>query len=227
MREGRKAMYIVILGAPGSGKGSTAKILAKEIGLPHISTGDIFREQMEKETELGKIADSYISKGQLVADEVTIEIVKDRLSWADSTHGVILDGFPRTLQQAKALDAILQEKGKEITLVPEIIIPDEIIIERILNRATCSNKECGAIYNTKFKPPKIEGICDICGSPLSIRTDDNEETIKKRLEVYRQNSKELVKYYKEKGILISITPKDPTAENASEQAVETILELVK
>lgn len=220
-------MYIVMLGAPGSGKGTAAKMLAKKTGLPHISTGDMFREQIKKETELGKLANSYISKGQLVPDEVTINIVRDRLSWEDAKNGVILDGFPRTLEQAKVLDDILQEQGKEVTLVPELIIPDQVIIERILNRATCSNKECGAIYNTKYKPSKVEGVCDICGAPLSTRTDDNEETIKNRLEVYRENSKDLITYYKEKGVLTSITPEDPTAENASEQAVETILELTK
>lgn len=216
-------MYIVMLGAPGSGKGTVAKMLAKRTGLPHISTGDMFREQIKNETELGKLANSYISQGKLVPDEVTIDIVRDRLSWDDVKNGVILDGFPRTLEQAKALDEILKSQGKEVTIVPELVIPDQIIIERILNRATCSNKECGAIYNTKFKPSKVAGICDICGSPLSTRTDDNEETIKNRLEVYRQNSKELIEYYKEKGVLTTITPEDPTADDASEQAVNIIL----
>ena len=220
-------MYIVMLGAPGSGKGSAAKILARETNLPHISTGDIFREQIKKETELGKLANSYISKGQLVPDEVTIHIVKDRLSWEDAKNGIILDGFPRTIEQAKALDDILKEQGNKITLVPELIIPDQIIIERILNRATCSNKECGAIYNTKFKPPKVDGICDICGAPLSTRIDDSEETIKNRLEVYREKSKDLIAYYEEKGALTSITPEDPTAGNASEQVVKIILEMTK
>ena len=205
-------MYIVMLGAPGSGKGSAAKILAKETSLPHISTGDMFREQIKKETELGKLANSYISKGQLVPDEVTINIVKDRLNWEDAKNGVILDGFPRTIEQARALDDILKEQGKEITLVPELIISDQIIIERILNRATCSNKECGAIYNTKFKPPKIEGVCDVCGAPLSTRIDDSEETIKNRLEVYRENSKDLIAYYKEKGLLYEVDSSLSTAQ---------------
>lgn len=219
-------MYIVMLGAPGSGKGTAAKMLAKRTGLLHISTGDMFREQIKKETELGKLADSYISKGQLVPDELTINIVKDRLNWEDAKNGVILDGFPRTTPQAEALDKILEEKGKKVTIVPELVIPDQVIVERILNRATCSNKECGAIYNTKFKPPKVEGICDVCGSELVVRTDDNEETIKNRLEVYRQNSKDLIEFYKEKGVLKTIIPEDPTADDASEQAVETILSLV-
>ena len=216
-------MYIVMLGAPGSGKGTAAKILSKKTGLPHISTGDMFREQIKKETELGKLANSYISNGKLVPDEVTIDIVKDRLNWEDAKNGVILDGFPRTEIQAKALDEILKEQGKKVTIVPELVIPDQIIIERILNRATCSNKECGAIYNTKFKPPKVEGICDICASTLITRNDDNEETIKKRLEVYHQNSKDLIEFYKEKGVLKTIEPEEPAADNASEQAVDIIL----
>lgn len=220
-------MYIVMLGAPGSGKGSAAKILAQKIGLPHISTGDMFRENIKKETELGKLANSYIIKGELVPDEVSMKMVRDRLTWEDTKNGAILDGVPRTLGQAKILDDILKEKGKEITLVPEIIIPDQVIIERILNRATCSNKECGAIYNTKFKPPKVNGVCDICGAPLSTRTDDNEETIKNRLNVYRQNSRELVEYFKENGVWTAIMPDDPTAGNASDQVVATILNTLK
>ena len=216
-------MYIVMLGAPGSGKGTTAKILAKRLNLPHISTGDMFREQIKKGTELGKLADSYISKGELVPDELTINIVKDRLTWEDTKNGVILDGFPRTKAQAEALDAILQEAGKKVDIVPELIVPDQVIIDRILNRATCSNKECGAIYNTKYKPSKVPGVCDICGSKLVTRTDDNEEAIQNRLEVYRKNVQELLDYYKEKNVLVSITPEDPTADNASEQAVDEIL----
>lgn len=220
-------MYIIMLGAPGSGKGTAAKILAKKTNLLHISTGDMFREQIKKETELGKLANSYMSQGQLVPDEVTINIVKDRLDWEDAEAGVILDGFPRTLEQAKALDQMLQEKGKKVTVVPELVISDEIIIDRILNRQTCSNKECGAIYNSKYKPSKVEGVCDICGAPLVSRKDDNEETIKNRLEVYRENSKDLISYYKEKGVLVTITPEDPTADNASEQAVEIILKAIQ
>ena len=215
-------MYIVMLGAPGSGKGTAAKILAKKLNLPHISTGDMFREQIKKETELGKLADSYISKGELVPDELTIDIVKDRLTWDDTKNGVILDGFPRTVVQAKALDEILLSQGKKIDMVPELIVPDQVIIDRILNRETCSNKECGAIYNAKYKPSKVHGICDICGAKLVTRTDDNEEALKNRLEVYRKNVQDLLTYYKEKNVLVSITPADPVADNASEQAVEEI-----
>jgi adenylate kinase len=213
-----------MLGAPGSGKGTTAKILASKTNLPHISTGDMFREQIKNQTELGKLADSYISKGNLVPDEVTINIVKDRLSWEDTKNGVILDGFPRTVEQAEALDKILEEQGKKIDIVPELQITDEIIIERILNRVTCSNKECGEIYNTKFKPSKIEGVCDICGAKLVSRVDDNRETIKERLKTYYQNAAGIIEYYKQKGVLCPICPEDPTAEDASEQAVKAILE---
>ena len=220
-------MKIIMLGAPGSGKGTTAKILAKKTNLPHISTGDMFREQIKKETELGKLASSYISQGKLVPDEVTIDIVRDRLNWDDTKEGVILDGFPRTVEQAKALDEILKEKGKKVDVVPELVIPDQIIVERILNRATCSNKECGAIYNTKFKPSKVPGICDICGSELVTRNDDTEEAIKTRLEVYRENSKGLVEYYKEQGVLLTISPEEPNAANSSEKVIDIIAEKIK
>lgn len=217
-------MYIVMLGAPGSGKGTTATILAKQTNLPHISTGDMFREQIKKETQLGKLAQSYMDKGNLVPDSVTIDIVRDRLSWEDTKNGVILDGFPRTVEQAQALDEILARQGKKVDIVPELQIEDEIIIQRILNRVICSNKECGAIYNTKFKPPKVEDICDICGASLISRVDDNEETIKERLATYYKNAQGIIDYYKSKGVLIAIKPENPTAENASEQAVKAILQ---
>lgn len=216
-------MYIIMLGAPGSGKGTAAKILAKKTSLPHISTGDMFRSQIKNQTEVGKLADSYISKGQLVPDELTINIVKDRLNWEDTKNGVILDGFPRTVVQAEALDKILSEKGKKVDLVPELKIEDQVIIERILNRVTCSNKECGTIYNTKFKPSKVEGICDICSSKLLTRVEDNEETVKERLKTYYKNAQNLIDYYNQKGVLYSICPEDPKADNASEQVVGAII----
>ncbi len=220
-------MNIVMLGAPGTGKGTAAKILAKKLNLPHISTGDMFREQIKNDTELGKEANEYISKGLLVPDELTIRIVKDRLSQQDTEKGIILDGFPRTLEQAQELTKILKEKGQKVDLVPELNIPDEVIIDRIVNRATCTNKECGAIYNLKYKKPKEDGICDCCGSALSTRTDDTEETVKQRLEVYKAKSKDLIEYYKSTGVLYPICPPDPTAENASEIVVDKIIGQVK
>lgn len=202
-------MYIVMLGAPGSGKGTIGKILSKDMNLAHISTGDIFREQITNKTELGKQAESYISKGALVPDDVTIKMVETRLSEDDVKDGAILDGFPRTAVQAEALKNFLEENNpmqKRIAI--ELDVPDEEIIKRIVNRVTCSNKECGAIYNLQTRPPKQEGICDICGSSLTKRADDNEETVAKRLKVYHENAKDLIEFYAKNNALYSVHPKD-------------------
>ena len=219
-------MNIIMLGAPGTGKGTASRTLAKKLNLPHISTGDMFREQIKKQTALGIEAESYISKGFLVPDELTIRIVKDRLSAPDTVNGMILDGFPRTLEQAKKLTEILNEKNTKIDIVPELAIPDEVVIDRIVNRATCSNKECGEIFNLKFKKPKIDGKCDVCGSDLSTRTDDNVESVKQRLIEYYKNSEQLINYYEEMGVLKKICPDDPTADNASDMVVEEIIKLI-
>lgn len=202
-------MYIVMLGAPGSGKGTIGKILSKDMNLAHISTGDIFREQISNKTELGKQAESYISKGALVPDDVTIKMVETRLSEVDVKDGAILDGFPRTAVQAEALKNFLEANNpmqKRIAI--ELNVPDEEIIKRIVNRVTCSNKECGAIYNLQTRPPKQEGICDICGSALTKRADDNEETVAKRLKVYHENAKDLIEFYAKNNALYSVRPKD-------------------
>lgn len=201
-------MYIVMLGAPGSGKGTIGKILSKDMNLAHISTGDIFREQISNKTELGKQAESYISKGALVPDNVTIKMVETRLSEVDVKDGAILDGFPRTAVQAEALKNFLEENNpmqKRIAI--ELDVPDEEIIKRIVNRVTCSNKECGAIYNLQTRPPKQEGICDICGSALTKRADDNEETVAKRLKVYHENAKDLIEFYAKNNALYSFIQK--------------------
>ncbi len=202
-------MYIVMLGAPGSGKGTIGKILSQDMNLKHLSTGDIFRDQMSRQTELGKKAEEYIKQGLLVPDDVTMGMIKDRLSQKDVEEGAILDGFARTVVQAKALSEFLTEtrpNQKQVTI--ELNVPDEVIIERLSGRLTCSNKECGAIYNLKTRPPKEEGICDICGSKLSKRDDDNEETVRKRLVVYHQNSQELLDFYENHNMLYSICPTD-------------------
>ena len=202
-------MYIVMLGAPGSGKGTIGKILSKDMNLAHISTGDIFREQISNKTELGKQAESYISKGALVPDNVTIKMVETRLSEVDVKDGAILDGFPRTAVQAEALKNFLEENNpmqKRIAI--ELDVPDEEIIKRIVNRVTCSNKECGAIYNLQTRPPKQEGICDICGSALTKRADDNAETVAKRLKVYHENAKDLIEFYAKNNALYSVRPKN-------------------
>ena len=194
-------MIIIMLGAPGTGKGTVAGLLQEKLGIKQVSTGDIFRKNIKEQTELGKLAEQYISKGQLVPDDVTIKIVEDRLNEADVQNGIILDGFPRTLEQAKALDKILEEKNKKIDMVLNLVTPEEEIIERIVNRRICSNPECKTIYNVVMNPPKEEGICDKCGSELLQRKDDNEETVKARIKSYVEQTSPLVDYYEKKGIL--------------------------
>ena len=202
-------MYIVMLGAPGSGKGTIGKILSQDLNLVHVSTGDIFREQINKQTELGKKIQSYIESGNLVPDDVTIETVKTRLLEKDVENGAILDGFPRTEAQAEALRDFLKENrpgAKRVAI--ELDVPDDEIIKRVVNRLICTNKSCGAIYNKQTKPPKQDGICDVCGSELKKRDDDNEETVTKRLGIYHQNSKDLIDFYRKNNALYSIYPKD-------------------
>ena len=194
-------MIIIMLGAPGTGKGTVAGILQEKLGIKQVSTGDIFRKNIQEGTKLGKIADSYISKGNLVPDDITIGIVENRLKDDDVKDGIILDGFPRTVVQAEALDKILKESGKKVDLVVNLTTPEEEIIERIVNRRVCSNSECKTIYNLQLNPPKVEGICDKCGSPLVQRKDDNEETVKSRIENYIKQTSPLVEYYKNQGNL--------------------------
>lgn len=198
-------MIIIMLGAPGTGKGTIAGILDKKLQIPQVSTGDIFRKLIKEGTELGKLADSYISKGNLVPDDVTIKIVEDRLNKPDVQNGIILDGFPRTVKQAEELDKILEAKGKEVDIVINLITPEEEIIERIVNRRVCSNQECKAVYNLTLNPPKVEGKCDKCGSDLITRKDDNEETVKSRLENYFKLTSPLVDYYEKQGKVYSAT----------------------
>lgn len=202
-------MYIVMLGAPGTGKGTIGKILSKDLNLVHVSTGDIFRDQINKQTELGKKIQGYIESGALVPDDVVIETVKTRLLEQDVENGAILDGFPRTAVQAAALRDFLKENKPQAKRVAiELDVPDDEIIKRVVNRLICSNKSCGAIYNKETKPPKKENICDICGSELKRRDDDNVETVTKRLAIYHQNSQELIDFYRKNNALYSIYPKE-------------------
>ena len=194
-------MIIIMLGAPGTGKGTVASLLEQQTGLKQVSTGDIFRKNIKEQTELGKIADSYISKGNLVPDDITIDVVKNRLEEKDVENGIILDGFPRTVKQAEALDEILEAKGKKVDMVLNLTTPEEEIVERIVNRRVCSNQECKAVYNLVMNPPKQEGKCDKCGSELIQRKDDNEETIKIRIHNYMDQTSPLVEYYQNKGVL--------------------------
>ena len=194
-------MVIIMLGAPGTGKGTVAGILTEKLGIPQVSTGDIFRKHMKEQTELGKLAEKYISKGHLVPDDVTIDIVKSRLQEDDVKNGIILDGFPRTVVQAEALDEMLAQQGRKVDMVVNLTTPKEEIIERIINRRICSNPECKTIYNLILNPPKVEGICDKCGSELIQRKDDNRETVEARFENYLKITSPLVEYYTKKGNL--------------------------
>ena len=219
-------MNIIMLGAPGTGKGTIAGILSENLGIPQISTGDIFRKNIKEGTELGKLADSYISKGQLVPDEVTVKIVEDRLNQPDAKNGVILDGFPRTIVQADKLKEILKAKGEKIDITINLETPEEEIIERIVNRRVCSNQECKAVYNVVLHPPKVEGKCDKCGSDLITRKDDKIETVKSRLQQYFTATSPLVEYYKKEGILYSATV-SKTINKLGEDVAKDILEHLK
>ena len=195
-------MIIIMLGAQGTGKGTVAGLISKSIGLPQVSTGDIFRQNISEKTELGIEADKYISKGNLVPDDITVPMVEDRLTWEDAKNGVILDGFPRTIEQAEKLDEILSKNGKKVDLVVNLVTPKEELIDRMLTRRVCTNQECKATYNTKLNPPKEEGICDRCGSPLKQREDDSDpKAIERRLEIYEEKTSPLVQYYDKKGVL--------------------------
>lgn len=195
-------MIIIMLGAQGTGKGTIAGILSKKTGLPQISTGDIFRKNISEQTDLGIEANKYIARGNLVPDEITVPMVKERLEEDDALEGAILDGFPRTIDQAKKLDKILEKNGRKVDLVINLTTPRDEIIERILNRRVCSNKECKTTYNLKMHPSKVEGICDICGSKLIQREDDsNEDSIKTRLNIYDEKTSSLVEYYDKKGVV--------------------------
>ncbi|MCI7331856.1 MAG: adenylate kinase [Selenomonadaceae bacterium] len=195
-------MHILLMGPPGAGKGTQAAELVKAFQIPHISTGDMFRAAIKEGTEMGKQAKSYIDKGQLVPDEVTIGIVRDRLGQDDCKKGFILDGFPRTVEQADALTGILRDLGLSLTRVLNINVPASDLIERAVGRRIC--KKCGATYHTKFNPPKKEGICDECGSELFQRADDNAETMKNRLSVYEASTKPLIDYYKKAGLYTEV-----------------------
>lgn len=192
-------MFIVLLGAPGSGKGTVGKILAENLKLAHISTGDLFRENLKNETELGKQAKTYMDKGELVPDELTVKMLEKRMEEADVVNGAILDGFPRTTNQAVVLDELLSSKNKKVDMALNIEVPFDEIVERIANRRSC--RGCSAIYNVVFNPPKQEGICDECGGELYQREDQKPEVVQNRLEVYKNSSEELIKYYEDKNVL--------------------------
>jgi len=193
---------IVLLGPPGAGKGTQAEILRDQLKLTHVSSGDLFRENVGKQTQLGKLAKSYMDRGELVPDDVTIAMVKDRISRPDCDNGVLLDGFPRTAAQADALGAMLEELGDKVSVVPYISAPAEVLIERLSGRWTC--RAAGHIYHIKNKPPKVPGMCDEDGSELYQRDDDKAETVANRIRVYLDKTAPLIEYYQQRGLLIEL-----------------------
>jgi len=192
----------IMLGAPGAGKGTQAIALSKQFQMPHISTGDIFRTHIKQQTELGKKAKEYIDQGLLVPDELVVDLVKDRLAQEDCKTGFILDGFPRTIMQAQTLDVALKELGLSLHAVINVDVPDDKIITRMAGRRVCSH--CGGTYHTKYNPPQEDGICDHCQRSLIQRKDDEEETVKKRLQVYHDQTQPLIEYYEDKKILLTV-----------------------
>jgi len=194
-------MNIVVFGPPGSGKGTQAKMLAESYGIPHISTGDMLREHLKRETNLGLEAKSYMEKGELVPDEILVGMMKERLAQPDCDSGFLLDGYPRTLPQAEALRGILRELRKELDLVLNIEVPDADLLRRLSGRRMCP---CGASYHLVFNPPKRAGICDRCGHELYQRADDREEAIMNRLQIYKRQTQPLIAYYTRAGRMVTI-----------------------
>ena len=195
-------MKIIMLGAPGAGKGTQAKMIAEKCGIPHISTGDIFRANIKNGTELGAKAKEYMDKGLLVPDELVCDLVVDRIQQADCEIGYILDGFPRTIPQAEALEAALNAIEQKLDYAIDIDVPDENIINRMSGRRACVG--CGATYHVLFNPTKVEGKCDVCGESLILRDDDKPETVKKRLDVYHTQTKPLIDFYSARKVLVEV-----------------------
>ncbi|MCI8281296.1 MAG: adenylate kinase [Lachnospiraceae bacterium] len=200
-------MKIIMLGAPGAGKGTQAKKIAEKYGVPHISTGDIFRANIKNGTELGKKAKTYMDQGLLVPDELTVALVIDRIQGEDCKNGFVLDGFPRTIPQAEALDEALKGLGESMDYAIDVDVPDENIINRMSGRRACL--DCGATYHIVTIPTKVEGICDVCGSKVVLREDDKPETVQKRLEVYHAQTQPLIDYYKGQNILKTVDGTQP------------------
>ena len=194
--------FIVLLGAPGAGKGTQAKFLSEEFGLTHISSGDLFRKHLRENTELGKTARDYMNRGELVPDDVTISMVKERIADADCRNGAILDGFPRTPPQAEALNGLLEEQNGKVVVVPYIQVPEDVLVERLSGRRMC--REHGHVFHVKYNPPKVPDRCDYDGAELYQREDDKPEVVRNRIKVYLEKTAPLIDYYKKKGVLVKI-----------------------
>jgi adenylate kinase len=195
-----KPLYIVLLGGPGAGKGTQAERLAENLDIPQVSTGDLFRENLKKETELGLLAKRYMDRGELVPDKITVGMVRERLSRPDAAEGAILDGFPRTIAQAEALEVLLGDLGTKLSEVFYIKVPNDVLLKRLSGRWTC--RSCGAMYHELFHPPEEAGVCDKCGGELYQRPDDTPETQRHRIEVYFEQTAPLIDYYRDRGLLV-------------------------
>lgn len=195
-------LYLVLLGGPGAGKGTQAERLSQALGIPQVSTGDLFRENLKHQTQLGMLAKGYMDRGELVPDEVTVGMVRERLAKPDAAHGAVLDGFPRTVAQAEALERLLADLGAELAAVPYIEVPEDVLLARLAGRWTC--RSCGAMYHQLFSPPKQTGVCDRCGGELYQRPDDTPATQKRRIIVYLEQTAPLIDFYRRKGLLAEV-----------------------
>ncbi|MFF7867243.1 adenylate kinase [Streptomyces qaidamensis] len=197
-------MRIVLVGPPGAGKGTQAAFLAKNLSIPHISTGDLFRANISQQTELGKLAKSYMDAGNLVPDEVTIAMAKDRMEQPDAENGFLLDGFPRNVSQAEALDELLETESMQLDAVLDLEVPEDEVVKRIAGRRICRN-DSSHVFHVTYKQPAKDGICDVCGGELYQRNDDSEETVRTRLEVYHTQTEPIIDYYKAQGLVVTIS----------------------
>ncbi|MFJ3227892.1 adenylate kinase [Streptomyces sp. NPDC086783] len=197
-------MRIVLVGPPGAGKGTQAAFLATNLSIPHISTGDLFRANISRQTELGKLAKSYMDAGNLVPDEVTIAMAKDRMEQPDAENGFLLDGFPRNVLQAEALDAMLKAEGMKLDAVLDLEVPEDEVVKRIAGRRVC-RKDSSHVFHVQYKKPAAEGVCDVCGGELYQRDDDSEETVRKRLEVYHTQTEPIIDYYRAQDLVVTIS----------------------
>ncbi|KOV95278.1 adenylate kinase [Streptomyces sp. NRRL B-3648] len=213
-------MRIVLVGPPGAGKGTQAVRLAEKLAIPHISTGDLFRANISQQTELGKLAKSYMDAGNLVPDEVTIAMAKDRMEQPDAVNGFLLDGFPRNVSQAQALDELLQSEGITLDAVLDLEVPEDEVVKRIAGRRICRN-DSSHVFHVTYSKPKQEGVCDVCDGELYQRDDDSEETVRKRLEVYHTQTEPIIDYYKSQGLVRTISALGPVDE-ITQRALEAL-----
>ncbi|MFC7307495.1 adenylate kinase [Streptomyces monticola] len=213
-------MRIVLVGPPGAGKGTQAAFLAENLSIPHISTGDLFRANISQQTELGKLAKSYMDAGNLVPDEVTIGMAKDRMEQPDAVNGFLLDGFPRNVSQAEALDVALKADDVKLDAVLDLEVPEDEVVKRIAGRRICRN-DSAHVFHVAYKQPKTEGVCDVCGGELYQRDDDKEETVRKRLEVYHSQTEPIIDHYRAQGLVVTISALGEVAE-VTERAMSAL-----